>query len=183
MRLAGAALNTRLITLDLRSSVDLSVTDRYTVAPWSNADIPVVPIAGLDHGTIVSDPSPELQELVKEALAVDGKAANDAWLKKVRSVTNNIATSLDGDWQQIVFRVVDDAGLAVPDYFIEFHVRQGTDWIALSEQESARANVHAYGADPSYRCFHIDLRKVEPLGSEWALSVRASSGCCRRSYP
>lgn len=169
-------MNTRVVRLDLRSSFALSVTDRYTVARSSSTDIPVVPIAGSDHGTIVSDPYPELQELVKGALAVDGKAANDAWLEKARSVGSRIAPSLDGDWQKIVFHVVDDAGLAVPDYFIEFHVRQGTDWIALSEQEKARANVHAYGADPSYRCFHVDLRKVEALGAEWALSVRASSG-------
>lgn len=73
VRLAGCALNTRKIMMDLtvepsRGSVNDSASStsgheskddpgRAWIGSWSSLDIPLIPIKGLNHGTIMSAPN------------------------------------------------------------------------------------------------------------------------------
>ena len=65
VRWSAVALNTRKITLNLgQPSVQW--------ADWSNLlDIPLIPVVGLNHGQILSEPPPELISLVLKALSVN----------------------------------------------------------------------------------------------------------------
>ena len=80
MRLAGCPLNTRKIVIDLTEDGARSGSARRVrAAAWSNVDIPLVPVAGLDHGTILSSPSDELVTLVDAALKVADADAYARW--------------------------------------------------------------------------------------------------------
>lgn len=175
VRLAGAALNTRKIEIDLRDSVKFGKRERYRVADWSNANIPVVPVARLNHGTIMSAPTAELQELVRAALGVQTTDDYEAWLERVSRHSESVQRE---SWQQIVFRVVDENGTAVDDYFIDFHYRQGEEWKSLGEamDKEKKLAVHPYTDDPSYRCFHFDTSKLPEAAEEWAMTVHAFTG-------
>src|ERR1039457_1393495 len=64
------------------------------------------------------------------------------------------ATELEG-WQQFVVFACDERGDGIADYMIEVLTEQpdGT-WIKFNEMST---DVHAYGPDSSYRCFHVRL--------------------------
>ena len=183
VRLAGCALNTRKIVLDL--TVDRAkrgALRRATVASWSGVDIPLVPVAGLDHGTILSQPSEELVALVDEALKVSSADAFARWQAKADTQRERVFNKVEslGRWQQFVMSVVDERGDPVPDYFIEFIISQaGADsWQPLKDVHSAfEMDVHPYGADKSLRCFHVNLEtvKVAP-GDRLGVRLIASSG-------
>lgn len=183
VRLAGCPLNTRKLVIDLTEDAARSgAAPRVQAAPWSNVDIPLVPVAGLDHGTILSRPSDDLVTLVDAALNVADadayarwQAAADAHREQVFAHDPHL-----GRWQQFVMRVVDERGDPVPDYFVEFIIRQaGTaHWQPLKDVHGAfTPDVHPYGADKSLRCLHVDLASV-PLAPGDRLGVRliASSG-------
>ncbi|MCA1790656.1 MAG: hypothetical protein LC667_12595 [Thioalkalivibrio sp.] len=180
VRLAGCPLNTRKIILDLTRPQDEATTERATVAKWSNTDIPLVPVRGLNHGTIMSEPSPELVELVVEALSVDRADAFGTWLKHAKKQAEKVLTADTtlGQWQQLVFRVLDDRQDPVRDYIIEFIVKNEEGaWTPLSEVVSQLdMSVHTYTSDPSLRCFHIDLKDSPLLDREVGLRLIASSG-------
>ena len=180
VRLAGCPLNTRKIVLDLTLPADSGPDVRVGTAAWSNADIPLVPIAGLDHGTIMSRPSGELVDLVTEALEVNSRPSFAAWLERARAHAKAVfgATPDLDRWQQLVFRVVDERGQPVPDYFIEFLVQtSGGEWQSLTDVHGAfKMHVHAYAADKSLRCFHVNLDSADVSGAKLGVRLIASSG-------
>jgi pimeloyl-ACP methyl ester carboxylesterase len=176
VRLAGCALNTRKIVLDLTEA--RGRRKRAWAAPWSNVDIPVIPIADADHATIVRDPSDELVALVLEALEVDSERTFDAWRAAAHTRSAPARNRLRR-WQQLVFRVVDERGHPVPDYFVEFLTcREGERvWQPLQRAHPGfDAHVHVYGTDPSYRCFHLDLGSADLGNDKVGLRLLASSG-------
>src|SRR5205085_2620912 len=73
VRIAGCALNARKFRIDLSRAPERSGQgdERITISRNKTIELPVWPIAGLTHGTILSDPTPELQRLVKTALHVE----------------------------------------------------------------------------------------------------------------
>lgn len=152
VRLAGCALNTRKIRLDLTQDPNL-----LEFEPWSNVDIPLVPVAGLNHGTIVSKPNEELQRLVKGALKVSSWPEFQEWnldaLASSRRMTSGLAR-----WQQFVVRACDERNDPIEDYNLKLCTeRNGT----LEELESFDVDVHAYSGDKSFRSFHVNLDKLE----------------------
>lgn len=180
VRLAGCPLNTRKILLDLTRPRDESTEGRADVAEWSNADIPLVPVRDLNHGTIMSDPSDALVALVVEALDVEDAAAFESWLTHAKGYTDSVLAAEEklGRWQQLVFRVLDDRGDPVRDYVIAFVVKdQDGTWKPLTEVfQSLEMSVHTYARDPSLRCFHINLEHADILEREIGLRLIASSG-------
>ncbi|HMJ02787.1 MAG TPA: hypothetical protein VK506_07590, partial [Conexibacter sp.] len=77
-------------------------------------------------------------------------------------------------WQQFVMRAVDERGDPVPDWYLE--VGTGTD-DAFEPLEDFDLDVHPYGADPSYRCFHADLGALRPeQRTSLALRLTARTG-------
>lgn len=176
VRLAGCALNTRKIVLDLTAA--RGRRKRAWAAPWSNVDIPVIPIAGADHATVMRDPSDTLIALVVAALAVDSERSFEAWRAEARERSAAARAGLRR-WQQLVFRVVDERGHPVPDYFVEFLTCRAGErvWRPLQRAHPRfDAHVHVYGADPSYRCFHLDLDSADLGNDHVGLRLLASSG-------
>ncbi|MEM6429330.1 MAG: alpha/beta hydrolase [Deinococcota bacterium] len=180
VRLAGCALNSRKIVLDLAG--DIREDKRVDTAKWSHEDAPLVPIAGVHHGTIMSDPPPELVEFVMAGLEVDSANNYTRWRQTAKDHSERVYKDTPAleKWQQLIVRVIDERGEPIPDYFIEFIVKMpGTSiWQPFQDVfPKFRTHVHVYKHDPSLRCFHIDLDSArqyqgEPLG----IRVIASSG-------
>lgn len=82
--------------------------------------------------------------------------------------------TLDG-WQQFVVYVRDERGDGVTDFMLEIlRQDQHGNWTPFREMYT---DVHAYGSDPSYRCFHIRLPRgicSDPLPLR--LRIHASTG-------
>jgi hypothetical protein len=126
----------------------------------------------LNHGTILTEPTDLLQDLVRGALGVETGEEFEAWnddaLRKTASVREKA-----GRWQQFVIRVVDERHDPVPDWNLELYGRQN----ARRPLRSFSMDVHVYDLDPSLRCFHVNLDELEPEQlSQLHLNVIASSG-------
>jgi pimeloyl-ACP methyl ester carboxylesterase len=75
VRWAGCSLNTRKIIIDLtRDPARPRGEDRTSIAEWSNVDVPMIPLAGLDHGSILAAPTEQAVSLVHAALDVNSAA-------------------------------------------------------------------------------------------------------------
>ena len=198
VRLAATALNSRKIELDM-SEADVSARpadwqvevpfERSVTAPWSIPDVPMIALAGENHGTVMSDPSERTVELVLSALDVGDDEAYAAWCAgAVKRSTAVIEAARRRKWkrlrrwQQLVFHVRDERGDGVEDFFIDFvhRDRRHRRWRVL---EGVDMQVHPYRRDPSYRCFHVDLDSfdVEP-GTALGVRLIASTGTRRVRY-
>ena len=196
VRLAATALNSRKIELDMtrfreaeratESSIERPI-ERTLTAPWSTPDVPMIALAGQNHGTIVSDPSEATVELVVSALGVEDDEAYDAWRVDAEKRSHAVIEAARKRnrlrrWQQLVFHVRDERGDGIEDYFIDFvhRDRRQRRWRVL---EGVDMHVHPYRRDPSYRCFHVDLDSFD-VGPDTALGVRliASTGTERVRY-
>lgn len=181
VRWAGCALDTRKIVLDLtRRPGDAA---RVGIAPWTHVDSPLVPVAGVNHGTILSHPErgEGLVDLVARALTVEDQADFDAWQRQATTATRGARERLrDEQWQQFVVRAVDERGDPVPDYHLQLVTAQDNPF---RETEAAQVDVHAYRADPSLRCFHLNLARLRDVDPRrLRVRVMASSGSALVAY-
>ena len=178
VRLAGCALNTRKIVVDLtRDSARSAGTDRTRVEPWSNVDdLPLHVVNGADHGSILADPPDPLIELVVAALGVNTRAQYDAWRTDADRRLGAGRTKTDA-WQQFVIRVIDERNDPVRDWNLQI--------LAGDERrlDAFDADVHTYRSDPSLRSFHVNLSKLR-ITSRTRLRLRliASSGSTLVGY-
>ncbi len=175
VRWAACALNTRKILLDLTRDPQRPDSEkRITVADWKNADIPLIPVEGKNHGTILSDPGAELVNMVDEALNVSSAAEFTSWISTASEKTAAARNRMN-EWQQFIVRVMDERGDAVPDYNIQLFSRIGGD--DAGRIRNFDVDVHTYRADSSLRCFHVKLSDLDykSLDNLW-IRVIASSG-------
>ncbi|HYM78633.1 MAG TPA: hypothetical protein VE377_21865 [Candidatus Dormibacteraeota bacterium] len=174
VRWSGVALNTRKITLNLgKPSVDWS--------EWSSdlLDIPLIPVVGLNHGQILSQPPQELIDLVLKALNVnsgdDFKKFHATDVANAQVVQQARAKLQNNRWQQFVVHATDSHENPITDYSIEIILKEadGTE----TEVANFESDVHPYAADTSYRCFHVQLDNLPPLGGKRLIArVIASTG-------
>ena len=175
VRWAACPLNTRKILIDLtQDPASTSARKRVSVADWKNTDIPLIPIKGRNHGTILADPGEELADLVDNALEVASAAEFNAWIAEAVSSTAATLKAMD-EWQQFLVRVVDERGDPVPDYNIQLFTR--TDRQGERGIKQFDVDVHTYKGDSSLRCFHVKLTQLDyrKLKNLW-IRVMASSG-------
>jgi pimeloyl-ACP methyl ester carboxylesterase len=186
VRWAGVSLNSRKVTLDLTRTP--SDKGRLSWSKWTNIDIPLIPVAGVNHNQILSQPPSGLPELVLQALKVDGPGKlNDFYdAAAATDVVKKGHARIDSDpWQQFVVHAVDERGTAIDDYSIEILMRapDGKD-TSVSAFEN---DVHPYTLDNSFRCFHVRLKDV-PLshfgapGNKVIARVSASTGTDMLGY-
>jgi pimeloyl-ACP methyl ester carboxylesterase len=168
VRWAGAGLNTRKITLDLtRTSSTPAIIDK-----WMGINIPVHLMPGMNHGTILSNPTEELVRLAKNALLVGGAAEFRNWLSDANAHVKAAAVAADPDkgaWQQVIVRCVDQRGDPIRD----FHMQLFENDLPVPEFDDERVAV--YSRDASYRCFHVDVGKLLRRSS-LTLKIMALSG-------
>ena len=84
-------------------------------------------------------------------------------------------------WQQFVVHAVDERGDGITDYMIQVLTQRpdGT-W---SEFQDMYTDVHAYGPDPSFRCFHVRLPPGICAGKiPLRLRINASTGTELMAY-
>ncbi len=210
VRWAGCALNTRKITVDLtRSGTDGS---RLKISPWADdrLDIPMIAVDGKNHATLISEPDDRMIQLIVEFLKVNDKAGHAAWLTKAQQYSDlalpkmkvdpgahAAGVSADVDkffghllghgeepeidgWQQFVVRARDEWGDGISDYLIEVLKQKDGEWVKFEEMYT---DVHAYGADNSFRCFHIRLPKnISAAGTPIRIRINASTGTELMAY-
>lgn len=198
VRRAGCGMNVRAIELDMtergmvarRTSADAAGAKdpqphRIVADKWFNVSIPVHLVGDPDqpdevnHATILSNPSAELQDLVVAAFEMtapgsDADAGYRAWLEKADA--EGRFNKLSEQYQQFIVHAVDERGDPITDYNVQlFRIDGGEHRI---DQFDAEVDVHT--ADPSYRCFHVDVADLLPNEGRSApgLSIRiiASSG-------
>ena len=160
VRWAAAGLNVRKLIVDLRREPGVAKPPAVTVAPWRNVNVPLVLVPGCNHATIVEDPPKKLIEMTIAALAVENFDDYTSW--NARYATAEERKRALGDehrWQQFVVRAVDERGDPVPDYYIELGALEDDRFAPLQDFS---LDVHPFAADPSYRCFHVDLDRLEP---------------------
>jgi hypothetical protein len=130
---------------------------------------------GLNHATILQEPSDELVTMVIEALGVSSGPAFERWRDtyQPRVSAGKASKKSPPRWQQFVTRAIDERGDGIEDYFIQLgQVRQ-----QRFSEIPFDLDVHAFREDESYRCFHVNLDKLGLVrGANLALRVIASSG-------
>ncbi len=208
VRWAGCGLNTRMISIDLTRTpigTDGKPTSRATITPWADdrLDVPIIPVEGRNHATLISNPDPGMVDRIRSFLAVSDSDGHDQWLAEAKTwsddakqkmlidpgkdaagLTGELKTwvghllNLDGKpmegWQQLVVHARDERGDAVTDYLIEVLRKDGDNWVPFQEMYT---DVHAYAADPSFRCFHIRLPEGITSGkTPLHVRIHASSG-------
>lgn len=143
--------------------------------PWRNHDAPLIPVKGKNHGTIVTEPSPELVRMVRRALTVKTETDYKAWLADDDVVqARKLRDALPNQWQQFIVHAMDERGDGIEDWNLQLTTRIGGEDVPLEDFD---LDVHAYAGDPSYRSFHVDINKIKGAGlqSLW-MRVIASSG-------
>jgi hypothetical protein len=175
VRWASCPLNTRKIILDLTLDPEREGSEkRVSVADWKNTDIPLMPIDGKNHGTILSDPGGDLADLVDSALQVSSAAGFTEWIADATKKTQRARAKID-EWQQFVVRVLDERGDPITDYNIQLFKRlTATGGNSIHQ---FNLDVHTYRGDPSLRCFHVRLADLDykKLPNLW-IRIIASSG-------
>lgn len=173
VRWSGVGFNSRKVRIDL--TVEPTRRQRITIEPWKNVVVPQVFLPDLNHGTILREPSETLVGMVLDALDVSSSSDYENWTAKHCAGNSAVLRKAKAKrWQQLIVRATDERGDGIADYFVEVGtvVRQ-----RFRRLEAFDMSVHAYREDPSYRCFHIDLDKLQPEKQQaLALRVIASSG-------
>ena len=84
-------------------------------------------------------------------------------------------------WQQFVVHAIDERGDGISDYMIEV-LTQRPDG-AWNEFKDMYTDVHAYGPDPSFRCFHVRLPNGISAGKiPLRVRINASTGTELMAY-
>ena len=175
-------------------------------------DVPIIAVDGRNHSSLISDPDSEMVGHILDFLKIgdEGGKSFDDWLSGARQygekgkkkmlvnpgagavgivgeaealldhfIGHEVGTEMEG-WQQFVVHARDERGDGVSDYMTEVLRKKEDSWQPFKEMY---VDVHAYGPDPSFRCFHIRLPRGI-LAGEVPLQVRihASTGTELMAY-
>ena len=181
VRWAGCSLRTRKVVVDLTRDPARSKSERrLTVLRGANIDIPMIPARGLNHATILSEPTGELQKMVLDALSISDQGEFTAWhdaQNKIKEDGYSHLSGKSGSWTQFVVHGVDERGDPVRDFHLQVYI----DGLDGSQQTEFEMDMHPYARDKSYRCYHVDLNKLlqaapADLKDRLRIRVMASSG-------
>jgi hypothetical protein len=146
-----------------------------TIEPWRNVPVPQVFVPGLNHGTILREPSPALVDMVVSALDVSSGSEYEQWTRAHRPASDAALRDAGTKrWQQFIVHATDERGDGISDYFVELGTIVNRRFKRI---EAFDADVHAYREDESYRNFHVNLDKLRGNTLETlAVRIIASSG-------
>jgi hypothetical protein len=193
VRWAGCGLDARKVSLDFRRHPQLDPQDptrRSDISPWSDGRLaaPMIAVDGKNHGTIISNPDPDVVKFVHEFLGIKDAPAYQDWENRTQAfgkphqdTMNHSENMADGaGWQQFVVRIVDNHGDGVSDFNLQ--IFYGDDLGQSDDPAFAPVPLIAdtYSSDSSYRCFYIHLRdemlKLKESGKKMWVELIASSG-------
>lgn len=210
VRWSGCSLNTRKIRIDLTRvpidpdgnpvpvDKDGNAKQRAWITQFASGrlDVPMIAVEGRNHGTIIQDPEPGMVELIAQFLKVgENGATYDQWLDNAKASSakalmkmcanpdpgffgrlfDHAGEPLEG-WQQFVVHAMDERGEPITDYMIEV-LKDGQLFKPMY------TDVHAYGPDQSYRCFHIHLPKgISNPSLKLRARIHASTGTELMAY-
>ncbi|GJD18765.1 hypothetical protein RIVM261_037210 [Rivularia sp. IAM M-261] len=169
VRWAGCSLNTRKITIDLTKPPES--LNQISIGAWRNASIiPMAPASGLNHATILKQPTNELVEMVDAALQLSQKD----WYSKFYKGAVKLEYEKIAHWQQFIVRAVDENGDAIPDYELKLVTKMNKEYKSI---EGIELNEHLYTRDTSLRCFQINIKpmQTQKIENVW-LQISVSSG-------
>jgi pimeloyl-ACP methyl ester carboxylesterase len=176
-------------------------------------DIPLIPVDGKNHSTLIAEPDGGMVNLLVDFLKIGqpGAESYDDWLKRaqqsgaealkkmlvnpgrgsagVEGEIKNFVGHIFGDqpdepmegWQQFVVHAIDERDDGVSDYMVEVLTKKpdGT-WTEFPDMST---EVHAYGPDSSFRCFHIRLPQGISAGKiPLRVRINASTGTELMAY-
>jgi len=183
VRIAGTSLNTRSCTLDFRDAGPQRIW-------WPSPKFPDIPFAifsGFNHGSIINPDAPgflgdwgpgtwavKALEQVKSLESYEGLAHR---FRTVNQENHARAEPKDqGRYQQFFFRVRDDIGLDVHDFYVDFHVvgpdGRTHDELTLRFDEDFETNFYRHSASGAHRVMMFDCRKL----GEFAARLRQARG-------
>ena len=170
VRFAGVSLDT------VKFKVDLTLqTEHVRIEPIVPVGLkaPVIFVDGKNHGTILSKPEDEMIDLVDEALQVSSKEQFETWCTAAKDWSTP-----PKKYQQFVIHLVDERGDGVSDYHVELFSVAGGEAECLPFD----LDMHAYEADKSFRCFHIELDELINAPGDLWMRVTISSGTFLVAY-
>lgn len=171
IRICGASLNTRKCVVDFRDEPPRLIWEEE----HKFDDIPFAVFQGFDHGSIVNSategftaangPGP----LVELALRVTDPAAYEAAAKKFAAASvrhySSAADAFRAPYQQFFFRVQDDVGYPVRDYYLDFFVTdaRGNVLKELTHEfdELFEAEFYTHRADASCRVMMVNCARLD----------------------
>lgn len=162
VRWSGAGFKCRKVTVDLtQDPAKPEGRDRVEIGEWACGFVPLVLHPEHNHGSIFQEPTEDLVDAVISALSV--KSADDyAKWRDTYADSRNARVLEDvkpARWQQWVTHLVDERGDPIPDYYVELFHDVGGEAVEIKDFE---LEVHAFRDDESYRCFHVDLDRLQP---------------------
>ena len=175
VRWSGCSLNTRKIFLDFTTAP--GDPKGLVISNWlsderSNLAMPFIPIKGLNHASIIEEPSELLVDLVAKALQVTDKASYDAWIAEATAGSRATLKAME-KWQQFIIKAVDERGDPIRDFNLQLYKRD----TPTSRYKPVPMDVHTYAADNSLRCFHVNLDEIAYEGMQsLRMEFMASSG-------
>ena len=175
VRWSGCSLNARKIFLDFTTPP--GDPKGINISKWpsderTNLSMPFIPMRGLNHASIIEDPSEELVDLVAKALQVNDKAAYDAWIAEALASSKDTLNGME-KWQQFIIRAIDERGDPIKDFNLQLYKKNSSD----GHFEPVNMDVHTYAADNSMRCFHINLDLIAYVDTHsLRMEFMASSG-------
>jgi hypothetical protein len=188
VRIAGTSLNTRKCKLrSLDNKVEWQSEKKFE-------NIAFAIFGGYDHCGIINDngkckipddiseeewiatkpslpDSWEPLELLKEAKQVSSVSSYKELAKGFQNKTDQYSSSpLRGIYQQFFFKIIDDTGLEVTDYFIRFlvydlHVSQEEEDKDLTKEFRKKfgsgTEFYIHSVNPAYRVLMLDIKSVQ----------------------
>lgn len=165
VRICGTSLNTRKCVVDF--------SQREVQPAWvperKFARIPFAIFEEFNHGSIVDVPksfeggSHTVGELALAAVKVRSLTDYEGMAKRFETA---MRSSFSGrEYQQFFFRVRDDVGFTIPDYFVDFYVlnRQGEVDARLTAEfdRDFEADFTRHSADPSHRVLMLNVTDLK----------------------
>jgi len=173
VRWGGCALNTRKVSFDLRRNPQLrdeaGQVTRCTISPWAAERLaaPMIAIDGKNHGTIISDPDPNVRDFIIRFLHIADADTYKSWeaaalnfgqaaLDKMNE-ESRVGDSGGAGWQQIVIHMVDDHGDGVSDFNFQLFIGDDPSQSDNPSYPSVPLIADSFSVDTSYRCFYIRI--------------------------
>ena len=170
VRISGTSLNTR----KCRFSFDGKTTIQWIENDMKYNDIPFIVFDNFNHGTIINTRNKKFRgkerpgTLAKQALSIESIEGYYAVSKKFRSISKNnykrMSTKYRNQFQQFFFKVSDDVGLPVDDYFIDFYVQNRNGSLnrnlTIEFDEKIEASYYRHTADSSCRTMMLNSKHL-----------------------